>query len=58
MKVSGQIHVQTALPRRMGPCTHWIEDWVGLRAGLDAVTKRKNITDLAGNRTPVVQRVD
>jgi hypothetical protein len=28
-------------PRERAPCNHWIEGWVGLRAGLDPVSKRK-----------------
>jgi hypothetical protein len=28
-------------PRERTPDTHWIGDWVGPRAGLDAVAKRK-----------------
>jgi hypothetical protein len=28
-------------PEEIGPGTHWIEGWVGLRAGLDVVEKRK-----------------
>jgi hypothetical protein len=27
-------------PRERYPCTHWIGDWVGPRAGLDEVMKR------------------
>jgi hypothetical protein len=28
-------------PRERAPGTHWIGDWVGLRAVLDAAVKRK-----------------
>jgi hypothetical protein len=35
---------------------HWIGGWVGPRAGLDTVEKRKSLTPV-GNRTPVVQPV-
>jgi hypothetical protein len=38
MEVSGQLHVPTALP----PGTHCVRDWVGPKAGLDAVAKGKN----------------
>jgi hypothetical protein len=31
-------------PRERAPGTHWIEDWVGPRAGLDAVERRKFLT--------------
>jgi hypothetical protein len=30
------------IPSGKGLGTHWIEDWVGLRAGTDAVEKRKD----------------
>jgi hypothetical protein len=40
--VSGQLHAQAALPPRdKAPGTHWIGGWVGPRAGLDTVVKRK-----------------
>jgi hypothetical protein len=35
-------------PRERAPGTHWIEAWVGLRAGLDAVGKKKNSLLLPG----------
>jgi len=28
-------------PRERAPGTHWIRDWVGPKAGLDAMVKRK-----------------
>jgi len=38
--------------------THWSGEWVGPRAGLDAVAKRKNpFIAPVGNRTPVAQSV-
>jgi hypothetical protein len=38
------------------PGTHWTEDWVCTRAGLDAVAKIKNpIIAPARNGTPVVE---
>jgi hypothetical protein len=37
MEVTGQLHTTTALP----PGIHWIGDWVGPRAGMDAMEKRK-----------------
>jgi len=37
MQVSGQLDAPATLP----PGTHRIGGWVGLRAGLDAVVKRK-----------------
>jgi hypothetical protein len=40
--VSGQLHAPVALrPGERAPCTHWIGDWVGSRAGVDDVEKRK-----------------
>jgi hypothetical protein len=38
MEVSGQLHTPT---REGAPGTHWIGGWVGPRAGLDMVSKRK-----------------
>jgi hypothetical protein len=42
--VSGQLHALAALPRRKSPGAHSIWGWVGPRAGLDDVEKRKNLT--------------
>jgi hypothetical protein len=39
------------------PGTHWIGDWVGPRAVMYAVAKRKTTTP-AKNRTPIVQPAD
>jgi hypothetical protein len=44
-------------PGEITPGTHWIGRWVGPRAGLDAVAKRKENPAPAGNRNPVVQPV-
>jgi hypothetical protein len=41
MEVSVQLHSPAALPPR-APGTHWVGGWVGPRAVLDAVVKRKN----------------
>jgi hypothetical protein len=60
MKVSGQLHASTALlPGKRSPRTHWIGGWVGRRAVLDAVVKRKiPIPWWESNpRTPIVQPV-
>jgi len=38
---------QPLYPRETSPFTHWIGDWVGSRAGLDAVAKRKNFLSLS-----------
>jgi hypothetical protein len=43
MEVSGLLHAPAALPPRESDAgTHWIGGWVGSRAVLDAVVKRKN----------------
>jgi hypothetical protein len=39
------------------PGIHWEGDWVGLRAGLDIMEKKKIFLARAGNRTPVIQHV-
>jgi hypothetical protein len=51
-------------PRRFirgerAPGTHWIERWVGPRAGLDVAEKRKNPSPRRESNplTPIVQRV-
>jgi hypothetical protein len=42
MKVSGQLHATAALPlRKQSACADSIGDWVGPRAGLDAMEKRE-----------------
>jgi hypothetical protein len=42
MEVSGQLHAPCRFtPKERAPGTHWIGDWVGPRAVLDAVVKRK-----------------
>jgi hypothetical protein len=42
MEVSGQFHVPAALhPGKEPSDTYWIGRWVGTRAVLDAVVKRK-----------------
>jgi hypothetical protein len=44
--------------RERTPCTHCIGGWMGPRAGLDAVAKRKNhIINPGENPTPVIQPV-
>jgi hypothetical protein len=53
----------TSLPRRFmywvtAPSTHGVEGWVGPRAGLDTVAKRKDLNIApTGNRTPVIRPV-
>jgi hypothetical protein len=42
MVVSGQLHAPAALPpMEIDPGTYWIGGWMGPRAVLDAVVKRK-----------------
>jgi hypothetical protein len=43
--MSGQLHAQAALPPgKEPPGTHWIGGWVGPRAGMDDLEKRKFLT--------------
>jgi hypothetical protein len=55
MEMSGQLQAPAALP----PGTHWIGDWVGPRAVLDAVVKRKISSPRreSNPRTPIIQPV-
>jgi hypothetical protein len=60
MEVSGQLHATAALnPRERDPGTHWIGGWVGPRAVLDAMVKRKIPSPRreSNPRTPSVQPV-
>jgi hypothetical protein len=41
VEVSGQLQLQPLCLREMSLSTHWLGGWAGLRAGLDAVEKRK-----------------
>jgi hypothetical protein len=52
MQVSGQLHTPAALPSGRSPGTHWIGGWVGPRAGLDAVVKRKIPTPYRDSNSP------
>jgi hypothetical protein len=44
-------------PQERVPATHWIGGWVGSRAGLDAVLKRKISLLLPGLEPPTIQPV-
>jgi hypothetical protein len=46
-------------PREIAPGTHWIEDWVGPRAVLDMVAKRKipSLHKELNPRTPIIQPI-
>jgi hypothetical protein len=60
MEVRGQLHPPAASPPGKEPLVpHWIGDWVGPRAVLDAVVKRKipNSRRESNPRTPIVQPV-
>jgi hypothetical protein len=41
MDVGGQLHAPAALPPERAPGTHWVGGWMGSRAVLDTVVKRK-----------------
>jgi hypothetical protein len=51
MEVSGQFQAPVALPLERGPQYPLYEGWVGPRAGIYAVEKRKKSFDPIGNRT-------
>jgi hypothetical protein len=58
--VGGQLHAPASLPpRERAPGTHWTGSWVGPRAVLDAVVKRKipSAGRESNPRTPIVQPV-
>jgi hypothetical protein len=59
MEVSGQLHAPAALPPGRAPGTNWIGGWVGPRAVLDAVVKRKIPSPRreSNPRTSIVQPV-
>jgi hypothetical protein len=59
MEVSGQLHAAAALPRERAPGTHWIGGWLGPRAVLDPVVKRKipSLRRESNPRTSIVQPV-
>jgi hypothetical protein len=59
MEVSDLLHAPAALPPgKEPPDNHWIGGWVGPRAGLDAVAKRKNpVIASAGNLTLVFKPI-
>jgi hypothetical protein len=61
MEVGGQLHALAALPPEKEPLpgTHWIGGWVGPRAVLDAVMKRKIPSPRmeSNPRIPIVQPV-
>jgi hypothetical protein len=44
MEVGGQLHASATLPAVKNIGTHWIGGWVGPRAGLDGLEKRKCVS--------------
>jgi hypothetical protein len=44
-------------PWGMSPMAHWIEGWVGLKAGMDAVEEKKKTLSSVKNRTLPIQPV-
>jgi hypothetical protein len=59
MEVSGQLHSPAASPSgEKKTNTHWIGGWMGPRAGLDAVVKRKipSLRRESNPDHPIVQR--
>jgi hypothetical protein len=58
MEVSGQLHAPAHFtPRERTPGTHWIGDWVGTKAGLDAVMKRKIPSPCRDSNPPIIYPV-
>jgi hypothetical protein len=60
MEVSGQVHFPSRFTaKERAPDTHWIGGWVGPRAVLDVVVKRKIPSPRRESniRTPIVQPV-
>jgi hypothetical protein len=57
MEVSGQFHAPATLTQERAPGTHWIGGWVGPRAVLDAVVKKKipSLRRESNPRTPIIQ---
>lgn len=55
MEVNNQLHAPAHFtPAETAAGTCWIRGWVGLRARLNALEKRK-ISTAAGNQTPVLR---
>jgi hypothetical protein len=58
MDVNGQLHAPATLPfRKRAPGTHLIGGWVGPRAVLGAMVKRKNFKPLLELEPPIIQPV-
>jgi hypothetical protein len=45
------------IPRERAPGTHWIGGWVGPRAGLDMVVRRKSPSPYQGSNPLIMQPV-
>jgi hypothetical protein len=48
-------HPSRFTSRERAPGTHWIGSWVGPRAGLDAVVKRKTPSPCQDSNPPIIQ---
>jgi hypothetical protein len=58
MEVNGQLHAPAALPPgKEPPGTHCIGGWVGPRAGLDAVVRRKISSPYWDTNPPIIQPI-
>jgi hypothetical protein len=60
MEVSGQLHgLATLSPGKEASGIHWIGGWVGLRAVLDVVVRRKipSLCQESNLRTPIIQPI-
>jgi hypothetical protein len=57
MEMSGQLHPPVALPPGKEPLVHWIGGWMGPRAVVDAVVKKKIPSPRreSNPKTPIVQ---
>jgi hypothetical protein len=53
MEMSDQLYALDALPPERAPTSHFIEGWMGLTGGLDAV--RETFLGSTGNQIPDVQ---
>jgi hypothetical protein len=54
---NGQLHISAANPRERAPGIHCIGGWVGPRAGLDAVVRRKISSPYRNSNPPIMQPV-
>jgi hypothetical protein len=57
MEVSGQLHTPATLPPGKIPWYNCVGGWVGPKADLDTVAKRKNSQPLPGLEPPIIQPI-